>query len=168
MPNEVFDDREFQFELANFLSRPNGVDSDSPLPPPAHPQYINALFNGVLKTVGRTVDLLRVTKRVRDHFGPVSTIMGPAKDVWRRSPLWLLIRVTIQISINRSLPTNDSCCSFCAPLQGTNAIQVFPVTSARNSCSAGCWLTDTRSFQSPSGYGVARDLPRYCWRYLFQ
>jgi hypothetical protein len=144
-PNEVFDDREFQFELANFLSRPNGVDSDSPLPPPDHPQYINALFNGVLQSVGRTVprgtkrtaplasilcsgrtaDVLRVTKRVHDHFGPVSTIMDPVKNVWRRSPLWLLIRVTIQMSINRSL----GCASY------KRFMLFFLCTLARDECN---------------------------------
>ena len=102
-PNEVFDNEEFQFELANFLSRPNAVDSDPPLPPPAHPQYINALFNDVLQCVDRTADVLRITKHVHDRLGPVSTIKGPVKEVWSRSPLWLLIRVTIQMSINRSL-----------------------------------------------------------------
>ena len=118
-PNEVFDDGGFQFELANFLSRPNVVDPESPLPPPPDPQYINALLNGVLRSVGRTVppvtkrtaplasilrggptaDVLRVNKHVRDHVGCVWT----GVDVWRRSPLWLLIRVAIQMSVNRSV-----------------------------------------------------------------
>jgi len=114
MPNEVFDDGEFQLELANFLSRPDAVNSDSLLPPPADPQYINALLNGVLQSVrrtaygprvtkrtaplvsilrgGRTADALRVTKRVRDH----------TSGSWGRSPLWLLIRVAIQMSVGRA------------------------------------------------------------------
>ena len=40
----------------------------------------------------------------------------------------------------------------CIPQTGSHA-------AARNSCLAGCWLTGARSFQSPSGYGVAQDLP---------
>ena len=124
MPNEVFDDGDFQFELANFLSHPN-VDSDSPLPPPAHPQYINALLDGILQSIGRiadaprvpkhtaplasilcggrTDDALRVTKRVRDHVGQSPKVYSKDKDIWRRSPLWLLIRVAIQMTVNRSL-----------------------------------------------------------------
>ncbi|KAF8552856.1 hypothetical protein OG21DRAFT_1415307, partial [Imleria badia] len=62
-PNEVFDDGAFQSELTNFLSRPNAVDSDSPLLPSADPQYINALFNGILQSVGRAADVPRATKR---------------------------------------------------------------------------------------------------------
>jgi hypothetical protein len=127
MPNEVFDDGEFQFELADFLSRANAVDSDSPLPPPAHQQYINALLNGVLQSVGCAADVTRVTKhtapststfklrgvgcpadvsriikRVRDHVARSRSFLSDV-DVWRRSPLWLLIRVAVQTTVNRSL-----------------------------------------------------------------
>ena len=121
MPNEVFDDGEFQFELADFLSRADAVESDSPLPPPAHPQYINALLNGVLQSVGRVTehmapltstfklhgvgcpaDVSRIIKRVRDHVARSRSLLCDV-DVWRRSPLWLLIRVAIQTMVNRSL-----------------------------------------------------------------
>jgi hypothetical protein len=125
-PNEVFDDGDFQFGLANFLSRTNAVDSESPLPPPAHPQYINAVFNCILRNVGRTadapcvakhtapltstlrgvgrpVDVSRIIKHVRDHVGWWWETGSKLKDAWRRSPLWLLIRVAIQTSVNRSL-----------------------------------------------------------------
>jgi hypothetical protein len=120
----VFDDGDFQFGLANFLSRPNVVDSDSPLPPPADPQYIHALLNDVLQSVGLTADvprvtkhtvppsilrggptanILRVTKRVHDYVGVARVIKGAVTDGWRRSPLWLLIRVAVQTSLNRPL-----------------------------------------------------------------
>ena len=128
-PNEVFDDGEFQFELAHFLSRPNAVDSDSPLPPPAHPQYINtllndilqnigraddvdrvakgsALFTGILRGVGRTADVSRVVKGDRDRvdWSPgIDSEIDDSRDSWRPSPLWFLIRVAIQASVNRSL-----------------------------------------------------------------
>ena len=122
--HDVFDDGDFQLEFANFLSRPNAVDSDLALPPPTHPQYITTLLNAILQNIGRadnvprvtkrtapptilcggpTADVLRVTKRVRDHVGREWMIQGAVKNVWRRSPLWLLIRVTIQTSVNRSL-----------------------------------------------------------------
>ncbi|KAF8551419.1 hypothetical protein OG21DRAFT_1487022 [Imleria badia] len=126
MPDEVFDDGAFQFELANFLCCPNAVDADSPLPPPADPKYIYALFKGILQSVGRVADVPRATKRaallmgflrgvdrsadipcitkhVRDHVGRSWKLDGAAKDVWRRSPLWLLIRVAIQMSVNHAL-----------------------------------------------------------------
>ena len=126
MPNEVFDDGEFQFELAKFLSHPGVVSSDLPLPPPSHPRYIHGLFNGisrgighaanipgvtqhttlltsVLHTAGRTAEASRIIKRVRGHVGRAWGSVGKVKDVWRRSPLWLLIRVAIQMTVNRSL-----------------------------------------------------------------
>jgi hypothetical protein len=114
MPNEVFDDGDFQFELANVLCRPNTVDSDSFLPSPADPQYIHALLNFVLQRIGRTLltniwrggrtaDDSRIIKHVRDHIGQSWNIQGSVRNVWRRSPLWLLIRVAIQMTVNRSL-----------------------------------------------------------------
>ncbi|KAF8551736.1 hypothetical protein OG21DRAFT_1498931 [Imleria badia] len=121
-PNGVFDDRAFQSELANFLTRPNDVNLGSPLPPPDDPQYANALFNGILQSVGadvprvtkrvallignlrgggRTPDFSRVIKHVRDHIGRSWEIDGEV-SVLRRSPLWLLIRVAIQMSVNHA------------------------------------------------------------------
>ena len=41
MPNEVFDNGDFQFGLANYLSQSNTVDSDGLLPLPIHPQYVH-------------------------------------------------------------------------------------------------------------------------------
>ncbi|KAF8555664.1 hypothetical protein OG21DRAFT_1496140 [Imleria badia] len=97
IPNEVFDDGAFQSELANFLSHPNAVDSDPPLSPPAVLQYIDALFIDRFCRVYSSAEITRITKHVRDHVG------GDYKDTWRRSPLWLLIRVAIQMSVNDAL-----------------------------------------------------------------
>ena len=104
MPNEVFDDEDFQSELATFLSRPNAVNPDLPRPPPAHPQYITALLTGILRGVGRTPDVPPITKRVRDDVGEPSWsgVIPNYTNVWRRSSLWLLIRVAIQTSVDRS------------------------------------------------------------------
>ncbi|KAF8121894.1 hypothetical protein EV363DRAFT_1559057 [Boletus edulis] len=104
IPNEVLDDRDFQLEFANFLSRTNIIGSDLPLPPPAHPRYIDILLDGVLQSIGRAANIARITecetlhKRIRDHVGRLWMIKDEAKGVWRRSALWLLIRVTIQMS----------------------------------------------------------------------
>ena len=98
-PNVVFDDGGFQFGLANFLSRPDAVDSDSPLPPPTDPQYINALLNGVLQSFGRAVDVLPVSEHVHDDVNDVW--IDPCE--WAPSDLWFLVRVAIQMTANRSL-----------------------------------------------------------------
>ena len=120
IPNEAFNDGEFQLQLANVFSHPNVVNSDLPSPPHGH---INELFNrfflsvdlahdgphaatqrallaSALHGVDRTADVLCITKRIHDY-----RILESRENPhpWRRSPLWLLIRVAIQISANRSL-----------------------------------------------------------------
>ena len=108
MPNEVFDDGDFQVELASFLSRCNVVDSHFH-PLSAHPQCITSLFIGILQGIDRTPDVPRITKHVRDHVGfydPLAaSLRGSPYDgrtAWRRSSLWLLTRVAIQMSVDRS------------------------------------------------------------------
>ena len=105
----MFDDEDFRLKLANFLSSTTVINSDPPLPPPTHPEYVSALLSGILRSVGhadstappcgifrsgRTNDVLHITKRVRDEASG-----GP---VWRRSSLWLFIRVAIQMSLDRA------------------------------------------------------------------
>ena len=102
IPNTVFDDVHFQTELANFLSLPGKVDSDPPNVPAGHPEYITALLTGILRSVGHIVEGHRILKHVRDD----------AEDEWRRSSLWLLIRVAIQTSLDRSPPGQASFKSF--------------------------------------------------------
>ncbi|KAG9318892.1 hypothetical protein JVU11DRAFT_1001 [Chiua virens] len=97
VPNSVFDDPHFQTELANFLSRPGDVEPDPPNVPPSHPEYITSLLNGILRSVGRTVETTGVLKHVRDEVGALEE-----EDGWRRSSLWLLIRIAIQTSLDRS------------------------------------------------------------------
>ena len=92
IPNAVFDGVHFQTELANFLSLPGKVDWDPPNVPAGHPEYITALLTGILRSVGHIVEGHRVLKHVRDD----------AVLEWRRSSLWLLIRVAIQTSLDHS------------------------------------------------------------------
>ena len=111
IPNEAIDNGNFQSEFSRFLSHPNAVDSDLPLPPPTHPQYIFALFDGILRNVGHTADIpclcgasrtgdfSRITKHVRDYVGRREL----CSYVWRRSALWLLVRVAIHMSVNERI-----------------------------------------------------------------
>ena len=113
MANQAFEDEGFQFSLANFLCRPDAVNLHPPPPSSAHPQYINILLDRILQSDDCTYDVLRVTtlagilrnraadarritKHVRDEVG------GWGKHRWRRSSLWLLIRVVIQVSVDRA------------------------------------------------------------------
>ena len=102
VPNAVFDDPDFRTELSNFLTCPDKVDW-IPSPPPS--QYITALLTGILRTVGSVPDVPRITKRIRDEIGQAlySDQDDKAKNEWRRSSLWLLIRVAIQTSLDRSM-----------------------------------------------------------------
>ena len=112
IPNETIDDWSFQSEFSRFLSHPNAVNSDLPLPPPTHPQYIFALLDGILQNVScttniprfhsasRTAEFSRITKHVRDYVGRGSVGRLRTLYAWRRSALWLLIRVAIHMSVN--------------------------------------------------------------------
>ena len=120
IPNEEFDDGEFQLQLANVFSHPNVVNSDLPSPPHGH---INELFNrfflsvdlahdgphaatqrallaSALHGVDRTADVLCITKRIHNHRFLKSS---EYPHLWRCWSLWFLTRVAIQISANRSL-----------------------------------------------------------------
>ena len=112
LPNEVFDDEDFRLELANFLSSAGVIDSDPPLPPPTHPEYVSAMLSSVLRSVGHAdstaplcgafrsgcINVPRITKHVRDEVS--RNRWSDSQDVWRRSSLWLLIRVAIQMSVD--------------------------------------------------------------------
>ena len=118
----MFDDADFQLEFASFLSRPGAVDSDPSPHPSTHSQWITALLTGIMRSVGCAADVPRISKRVRGHVSwsrsdPEIRIWdtdpdrpqdddlaseGGVNGVWRRSSLWLLIRVAVQMSVDRS------------------------------------------------------------------
>ena len=112
VPNSIFDDDDFVSELANFLVHMN----DDIMPDAAattrkaqstvletrdtaHPRYITELLTGILRGVGRPADVVRISKRVGDDV-----VWNNSKLPWRRSPLWLLIRVVLQTTLDRSTP----------------------------------------------------------------
>ncbi|KAL4070379.1 hypothetical protein J3A83DRAFT_4390668 [Scleroderma citrinum] len=141
VPNEVFGDSLFASELAHFLVRMSSDNLDvAPMTRKAgsmvveermHPRYITELLTGILRGVGRPVDIQRISKRIGDdvvHNGSRDTmvrwyrmrlLMGIIKragklvgiqrfskyigdDPWRRSPLWLIIRVAVQTTLERN------------------------------------------------------------------
>ena len=115
IPNYVFDGVISQ--LAEFLALDRFANPHATLPSPAAPDFINALFDnvlqrlatsvpfsepdalvsGVLRSIGRTAGISRVTKHVRDHVHALH------RGFWRRSRLWLFTRVAIQMSDNPAL-----------------------------------------------------------------
>ena len=112
IPNFIFDDKSFHSELANFLIHMNDDimpdtaattrKAQSTVPEArdtAHPRYITELLTGILRGVGRPADIVRVSKRIGDDV-----VWNNSTLPWRRSSLWLLIRVVIQTTFDRSVP----------------------------------------------------------------
>jgi hypothetical protein len=60
----------------------------------ADPHYISQLFTGILRGMGREVEPRRVVKRIADEV-----LWDNTYKPWRRSPLWLIIRVALQTSL---------------------------------------------------------------------
>lgn len=60
----------------------------------ADPRYISHLLMGILRGLGDEVQVHRITKRIGDDV-----LWNNAFKPWRRSPLWLVIRVATQTSV---------------------------------------------------------------------
>ena len=119
MPNEAFDNRDFQSEFTKFLSRGCVADSGVTLPPPADQQYVNELFNHVLRNLDDVVGVSRLSKHMVWLSGPSRGIgrtlprvtkhiqfrnhVNSGHDSWHCSSLWLFIRVAIQLSVRDSI-----------------------------------------------------------------
>ncbi|KAL4078051.1 hypothetical protein J3A83DRAFT_4476741 [Scleroderma citrinum] len=102
VPNKVFEDRLFAAELAHFLSQMNGDILDTtPAARKAgstmHPRYITELLTGILRGVGKPADIERINKRIGDDV-----VWNDSGLPWRRSPLWLSIRVAVQTTLERN------------------------------------------------------------------
>ncbi|KAG1796950.1 uncharacterized protein HD556DRAFT_1441127 [Suillus plorans] len=105
--NSVVDNPTFPPELANFLSQMSydALDSTSKdKGETAHPRYITQLLTDILRAFGKPADIPRIQKRIGDDVmnnnatggsGSQSNITLP----WRRSSLWLVIRVVLQTSL---------------------------------------------------------------------
>ena len=109
IPNTVFDDEGFLSELVNFLVQMN----EDILPDAAatarkaqstvletrdttHPRYITELLTGIMRSVGCPANVVRIVKRVGDDV-----VWNNSRLPWRRSSLWLLIRVVLQTTLER-------------------------------------------------------------------
>ena len=114
IPNAVFADAIFRSELANFLVRMNEdvldtttgtLRTEAERRDTADPRYITELLTGILRGVGRpATSVVRVTKRIGDDV----VVSGAYPLPWRRSSLWLLIRVAIQTTLEPFPQGHDS------------------------------------------------------------
>ena len=112
IPADIFTDRCFSRELSSFLvqmdvdrfgSTPITSEENSTVHESVHPRYISELLVGILRGCGgRPAVVNRITKRIGDEvLLNTSGKQGQAKP-WRRSPLWLILRVTLQSSLRSS------------------------------------------------------------------
>ncbi|THU80575.1 hypothetical protein K435DRAFT_767927 [Dendrothele bispora CBS 962.96] len=105
-----FDSSDFRHELASFLVHMNVDVLDSVATTSkagsevveernsTHPRYITALLTGIFRGIGKPADVVRIRKRVADDI-----VWMDAKIPWRRSMVWLVIRVAIQTQFYDSL-----------------------------------------------------------------
>ncbi|CAE7096184.1 unnamed protein product, partial [Rhizoctonia solani] len=61
----------------------------------AHPHFISNLFIGILRGLGESIEPKRVVKRIADEV-----CWKSAYKPWRRLPLWLIMRVAMQTSLD--------------------------------------------------------------------
>ncbi len=104
---EIFRNRFFLPELASFLvqmdidvldSTATTVKAGSTVREvreSAHPRYISELLVGILRGFGQPASVDRITKRVADEV-----LWKDAYKPWRRAPLWLVIKVALQTSLD--------------------------------------------------------------------
>jgi len=109
IPTDIFMDECFLRELSSFLVQ---MDRDYLPPTPstifarrcvhddAHPGYISELLVGILRGYGQPAVVDRITKRIGDEV-LLDTVGNSRLDKpWRRSPLWLILRVSLQSSLS--------------------------------------------------------------------
>ncbi|KAH6614844.1 hypothetical protein C7974DRAFT_475294 [Boeremia exigua] len=65
-----------------------------------HPGMVTDYLLNIVAALGKTITVTRITKHTREE-----TLWDHCKQPWRRSPMWLLIRVTLQLLFSRQGPT---------------------------------------------------------------
>ena len=107
---EVFSNKHFLQELSSFLIQMDVDILDSAattfkagstvreVRESAHPKYISELLVGILRGFGQPASVDRITKRIADEV-----LWEDAYKPWRRSPLWLVIRVALQTSLDGNM-----------------------------------------------------------------
>ncbi|KAL9640124.1 MAG: hypothetical protein Q9204_000841 [Flavoplaca sp. TL-2023a] len=92
--------RKFEIEVVHEMmpkSRKAGQDW-SEFRDTCHPGLVSELLMATLAAIGTPVETLQIQKRIRDDV-----VWGHTKLPWRRSTLWLTLRVSIHTSLARSM-----------------------------------------------------------------
>ncbi|KAF9235916.1 hypothetical protein BU15DRAFT_64461 [Melanogaster broomeanus] len=109
IPDDVFEDDAFLSELVNFLVHMNDNRITDALPvthkarsqveetrDTVDPRYVTELLTGILRGIGHPADIVRISKRIGDDV-----VYTNALRPWRRSSLWLVIRVALQTTLEQ-------------------------------------------------------------------
>lgn len=99
-PAQLFDGAHFRRELASFLTHmdrdylEDNLTGSNQVP---HPRYITQLLTDIMNGLSqaRPAQIRRFTKRISDDVLSNSRNQPP----WRRSPVWLVLRVALQLSL---------------------------------------------------------------------
>ncbi|KAF5335871.1 hypothetical protein D9758_017237 [Tetrapyrgos nigripes] len=114
VPLPHFENPDFLRELSSFLVQMDSDTLDSAATSKkagteiteerdsAHPRYITSLLTGILRGLGKPADVHRIQKRIADEV-----LMDKARIPWRRSMVWLVIRVALQTHFARIGDNNE-------------------------------------------------------------
>ncbi|KAI1307733.1 hypothetical protein F5Y03DRAFT_114674 [Xylaria venustula] len=68
-----------------------------------HPGMVCEVLHGVLRSIGEPVACPAIVKNMRDDV-----LWSDARSPWRRSPVWLLIRVALQLGFKRKTAPSET------------------------------------------------------------
>ena len=116
IPLSTFQDPRFRQELASTLEKLDAEVIDEVLPTTkkagskltevrdtAHPRLVTEMFMATLVAAGQPIKVRQVQKRTRDEV-----LWNECLLPWRRSPLWLTVRVAIQTTLMHMLPDDEA------------------------------------------------------------
>ena len=115
IPFEVFDDEGFQQQLADKICRLDvenveemmhkswAPGSNAKIIDTTDPSLVTEMLMAILAALGTPVQVQQIQKRTRDDVLGNNCLLP-----WRRSPLWLALRVTIQSTLAGILPSREA------------------------------------------------------------
>ncbi|KAI0818346.1 hypothetical protein GGR55DRAFT_694556 [Xylaria sp. FL0064] len=68
-----------------------------------HPGMVSEVFNGFLRSMGEPVKCPTILKNTRDEV-----LWHDTRSPWRRSPLWLFVRVSLQLGFQRKTTSAEA------------------------------------------------------------
>lgn len=120
VPKSVFDNNAFRKELVHTLRKLDMevVDEIAPTTKKAghnskeirdtvHPRLVTEMLMAILTSLGHSAAVPQIHKRIRDDVIWHSSLIP-----WRRSSLWLAVRVTLQTSLSRVLPCGEALAAY--------------------------------------------------------